>query len=87
MIHTKTGGWIVNEETKMKIPFRRVGNTYFMDAWVQVPDKDKGKDKDKMDVDHINTKKPGFTRQSELLSPITKESGEGSGRGQLRRRG
>ena len=30
--HTKSGGWIVNVETKRKIPFRRVGNTYFMDA-------------------------------------------------------
>jgi len=34
-----------------------------MDAWVRVPDKskDKVKDKDKMDVDQINTKKPVFT--------------------------
>ena len=63
VIHTKSGGWIVNVETKRKIPFRRVGNTYFMDAWVRVPDKnkDKVKDKDKMDVDQINTKKPVFT--------------------------
>ena len=63
VIHTKSGGWIVNVETKRKIPFRRVGNTYFMDAWVRVPDKskDKVKDKDKMEVDQINTKKPVFT--------------------------
>ena len=51
----------MNVETKRKIPFRRVGNTYFMDAWVMVPEK--SKDKDKMKVDAINTKKPGFTRQ------------------------
>ena len=62
--HTKIGGWIVNVETKRKIPFRRVGNTYFMDAWVRVPDKDTGKDKDKdkMEVDCVNTRKSGFTR-------------------------
>ena len=33
VIHTKSGGWIVNVETKRKIPFRRMGNTYFMDPW------------------------------------------------------
>ena len=64
VIHTKTGGWIINVETKRKIPFRRVGNTYFMDAWVGVPDKDKGKDEDKMEVDHINNEMPGFSRPS-----------------------
>ena len=51
MIHTETGGWIVNEETRRKIPFKRDGNTYYMDAWVKLPDKDKSKDKDKMDVE------------------------------------
>ena len=64
VIHTKTGGWIVNEETRMKIPFIRVGNTYFMDAWVRVPDKSKGRDKDKMEVDNVSSKKPGFSRPS-----------------------
>ena len=59
MIHNKCG-WIVNVETKRTIPFRRVGNTYFMDAWVQVPDKGKGKSKDMMEVDRVNTKKAGF---------------------------
>ena len=44
-IHTKTGGWIVNVETERKIRFKRIGNTYFMDAWVRVPDR--GKDKSK----------------------------------------
>ena len=48
VIHTKTGGWIVNVETKRKIPLRRSGNTYFMDAWVRVPDKGKDKSKDKI---------------------------------------
>ena len=37
MIHTKSGAWIVNVETMRKIPFRRVGNTYFRDVWLQVP--------------------------------------------------
>ena len=31
--------WIVNCKIRRKIPFRRTGNTYCMDAWVQVPDK------------------------------------------------
>ena len=51
----------MNVETKRKIPFRRLGNTYFMDAWARVPEK--SKDKDKMEADAINTKKPGFTWQ------------------------
>ena len=51
-------------ETKRKIPFRRVVNTYFMDAWVRVPAKSKGNDKDKMEVDNISDKKPGFSRPS-----------------------
>ena len=64
MIHTKTGGWIVNVEIKRKIPFRRAGNTCFMDAWVRVSDKNKGKDKDNMEVDNVIIKKPGFIRPS-----------------------
>ena len=51
VIHTKSGGWIVNVETQRKIPFRQVGNTYFMDARVRVPDKGKDKSKDRMEVD------------------------------------
>ena len=64
VIHTKTGGWIVNVETKRKIPFRPFDNTYFMDAWVQVPDKSNSKDKDKTEVDNVSTKKPCFSRPS-----------------------
>ena len=60
VIHTKSGGRIVNVETKRKIPFLRVGNTYFMDAWVRVPERGKDKGKDKMEVDSTNTKKPLF---------------------------
>ena len=52
----------MNIETKRKIPFRRVGNTYFMDAWVRVPQKAKEKGKDDMVVDLIDTRRPGFTR-------------------------
>ena len=63
VIHTKSGGWIVNVETKHKIPFRRVGNTYFMDAWVRVPGKNKDKGKDNMEVDMIKSKKPVFNWQ------------------------
>ena len=51
----------MNVETKRKIPFRRVGNTYFMDAWFRVPDKGKDQSKDIMEVDGVNTKKAGFT--------------------------
>ena len=53
----------MNCKTKKKIPFRRVGNTYFMDAWVKVPDKS-GNGKNDMDVDIINGRSPGFIRQS-----------------------
>ena len=35
VIQTERGGWIVNVETNRKIPFRRMGNIYFMDAWVR----------------------------------------------------
>ncbi len=51
----------MNVETKRKIPFRRVGYTYFMDVWVRVPEKGKDKGKDKMEVDSINTNKPRFS--------------------------
>ena len=64
VIHTKTGGRIVNVETKRKLPLRRIGNTYFMDAWVRVPDKSKSKDREQMEVDNISSKKPGFSRPS-----------------------
>ena len=62
VIHTKSGGLSVNVETKRKIPFRRVGNTYFMDAWVRVPQKAKDKAKDDMEVDLIDARKPVFIR-------------------------
>ena len=58
MIHTKSGGWIVNVENKHKSPFRRVGNTYFMDEWVRVLGKNKDKGKDNIGVDMIKSKKP-----------------------------
>ena len=62
VIHTKSGGWIVNVETKRKIVFRRVGNTYCMDAWVRVPDKGKDKGKDRMEVDGVNARSAGSIR-------------------------
>ena len=49
-------------ESKRKIPFRQFSNTYFMDAWVRVPDQSKNKDKDKMEVDNVRDKKPGASR-------------------------
>ena len=61
VIPTKSGGWIVNVETKRKIPFCRVGNTYFMDTWVRVPDNGKDKSTDRMEVDGVNKKKADFT--------------------------
>ena len=60
VFHTKSGGRIVNVETKRNILFRRVGNTYFMDALVRVPDKGKDKSKDRMEVNGVNMKKAGF---------------------------
>ena len=64
VIHAKSGGWIVNVGTKRKIPFHRVGNTYFMDAGARVPDKGKGKgkSKDRMEVEGVNTRSAGFIR-------------------------
>ena len=57
--------------TKKKIIFKRQGNTYYIDAWVQVPDKAKKPGKNDMDVDHILEEKSyrevvrtGFTRPS-----------------------
>ena len=68
VIHTKTGGWIVNCETRQKIPFNRSGNTYYLDAWVRVPKKKKKKpvNLSRMDVDQVSRKASGFTRQSTL---------------------
>ena len=71
VIHTKHGGWIVNCATKKKIVFKRQGNTYYIDAWVQVPDKAKKLSKNDMEVDQVHDHKPGratvmtgFTRPS-----------------------
>ena len=61
MIHTESGGWIANVETQRKIPFLRVRNTHFMDAWVRVPDKGKDKSKDRTEVDGVDTRSVGFT--------------------------
>ena len=52
----------MNVETKRKIPFRQVGNTYFMDAWVRVTQKAKVKGDSDMEVDQINTSKSDSTR-------------------------
>ena len=57
VIHTKRGGWIVNCQTRQKIPFKRQGNTYYIDAWVKLPKKS-------VNVDSIDKKSPGFTRPS-----------------------
>ena len=64
VIHTKTGGWIVNCETRQKIPFKRSGNTYYLDAWVRVPKKKKASSSSRMDVDQVGRKASGFTRPS-----------------------
>ena len=48
-------------ETKRNILSRRVGNTYFMDAQVRVPDTGKDKGKNIMEVDGVNTRSVGFT--------------------------
>ena len=36
-----------------------------MDAWVKLPDKNKSKDKDKIDIDSIGSKKSGFIQPSD----------------------
>ena len=37
-------------KTKKRTPFRRVGNVYIMDAWIEKPRGAKG-ESDKMDID------------------------------------
>ena len=64
VIHTKTGGWIVNCKTRQKIPFKRSGNTYYLDAWVRVPKKRKPPSSNRMEVDQVSGKVSGFTRPS-----------------------
>ena len=56
VVHTKFGDWSVSVEMKRKIPFRRVGNTYFMDVWVRVAVKGKDKSKDRMEIDGVDTR-------------------------------
>ena len=58
------GGWIVNCKTKKKISFKRQGSTYYLDAWVQIPDTKKNRESNSMDVDQVKTKQTGFTRPS-----------------------
>ena len=67
VIHTKTGCWIVNVGTTMNIPFRRIGNTYFMGAWVRVPDRGKDKSKDKMEVDSVKVSKAVWASRDDDL--------------------
>ena len=50
VIHTRTGGWIVDLATRRKLPFEREGNNYSYKAWVRVPD------------DADDGKNPGFSR-------------------------
>ena len=38
VIHTQTGGWIVDLATRQKLPFEREGNNYSYKVWVKVPD-------------------------------------------------
>ena len=38
VIHTPSGGWIVDLATRRKIPFDREGNSYSYKVWVRVPD-------------------------------------------------
>ena len=40
VIHTRTGGWIVDLATRQKLPFDREGNSYSYKVWVRVPDTD-----------------------------------------------
>ena len=42
VIHTKTGGWIVDVKTRKRIPMQREGNNYVVDVWVPVPEKSTG---------------------------------------------
>ena len=37
VIHTKTGGWIVDVATKKKIGMKREGNSYVVDVWMKAP--------------------------------------------------
>ena len=68
VIFTKTGGWIVDTNTKEKIHFERSGNNYFMDLWVKVPDSVDKIDEGEWKVYTGNKGKrkssPGFTGQS-----------------------
>ena len=61
MIHTKYGGWIVNCRTKQKFPFKRVGNTYVIDAWVKLPEAKPGA----KDGDAATRTSPVFSRPSQ----------------------
>ena len=64
VIHAKTGGWIVNCKTRKKIPFKRQGNTYHLDAWVQIPDTKRSRESNSMDVDQVKAQQTGSTRPS-----------------------
>ena len=58
VLFREDGGDIINLKTKIKTPFRRHGNVYVLDAWVQNPDW-------KGDAQPVKTEAEvmGFTRQ------------------------
>ena len=61
VLFREDGGDIINLKTKIKTPFRRHGNVYVLDAWVQNPDW--------MDDDQsvkAEAEVMGFTRQGEV---------------------
>ena len=59
VIFRRDGGEVVHLKTKKRTPFRRVGNVYIMDAWIEKP-RDAKKESNKMDID--SAEPTGFSR-------------------------
>ena len=59
VIFRRHGGEVIHLKTKKRTPFRRVGNVYIMDAWIEKPRNAK-KESDKMDID--SAEPTGFSR-------------------------
>ena len=61
VIFHKTGGWIVDVNTKKRTYFNRTGNTYAMDLWIRTPE---DKEMNEQEVMNIQKESLHFSRQS-----------------------
>ena len=53
VLFRQDGGDVINLKTGKRTPFRRVGNVYVMDAWIEKPHDSKKNNDMEVDIDFI----------------------------------